>query len=103
MAERKVKSTNLALAAEQERMAALVQRQHQLIACLGKVNDAAESSSGELRKAASKVREADAELISTFGRSIAKRGAADLQSKGEESILILAPLGAGTVSEALAI
>ena len=39
MAEREVQSSNVALAAEQERMAALVQRQHQLIACLGKVSD----------------------------------------------------------------
>ncbi len=37
-AEREVQNANLALAAEQEHMAALVQRQHQLIACLGKVS-----------------------------------------------------------------
>jgi hypothetical protein len=37
MAEREVQSTNVALAMEQQRMKALVQRQHQLIACLGKV------------------------------------------------------------------
>jgi hypothetical protein len=78
-------------------MAALVQRQHQLIACLGKVNDATASSAS---KAMSKVREADAELISIFSQSIARKGAADLESEGEEPIQLLALLGEGVVSGA---
>ncbi len=48
-------------------------------------------------KTASRFREADAELISTFSQRIAKQGAADLESEGEE-IQVLALLGQGTVS-----
>ena len=40
LAEREVLSTNVALASEQQRMKALVERQIQLIACLGKVSGA---------------------------------------------------------------
>lgn len=91
LAQRQLQQALHELAEDKERMAHLVQRQHDLIACLGKLNSMEKAIGGEGSAAA--------EALSNLKRQICSSSDAMMGNPGfDEDMHMMELLGAGSVS-----